>query len=358
MRKRTARALLVFALMFVAAMIIAVIQVRRAGPPEATRLLPESDGVIYANLRMLRFTTALGETTSLAKAPEYEEFVRATGLQLSDLNEAASAVHLPPPPAPAPPAPRGRRATPPPAAPPYARYSHIFIGKFDSERLESYLRKLAKATEKVEAVEVFHIPLEDRTVRAAILGVDTVAVSNALTDGPMREMISHYSAAAKPFAGPAIVREFYDEVPFASMAWAVVRIPAEKTAATALPTPLPELPAGTVVIGSARYALGVVQVRAEAITADAGVAQRLAETANAFVAVFKTMAQPPAAGEGASGDADVRALIESVQVDQKENRAVLTATVTQGFIRKALAEPPPPAQTSDAAPVPPPPSKQ
>jgi len=101
-------------------------------------------------------------------------------------------------------------------------------------------------------------------------------------------------------------------------------------------------------------------VRAEAITTDAGVATRLAETVNAFVAVFRTMAQPPAAtegGTGTTGDADVRALIESVQVEQKENRAILTATVTQGFIRKALEdapEPPPPAaETSNAAPTPP-----
>jgi hypothetical protein len=353
MRKRTARALLVFALLFVAAMIIAVIHVRRAGPPEAARLLPEGDAVVYANLRMLRFTTAFGETASLSDAPEYREFVAATGVQPSDLTEAATAVHLPPPPPPPPPAPRGRR---PPVAKlvpeAYARYSHIFIGKFDSKRLEDYLRKLTSSTQNVESVEVFNIPLEDRTLRVAILGVDTVAVSNALTDGPMREMISHYSAAAQPFAGPAVVRQYYDQVPFASLAWAVGRIPAERATAAALPAPLPELPAGTVVVASARYALGAVQVRAEAITGDPGVATRLTRDIGAFLAVFRAMLPSPAAeGEAApTGDADVRALIESIRVEQKEDRAILTATVTQGFIRKALEEPPAPAQTTDAAP--------
>ena len=127
------------------------------------------------------------------------------------------------------------------------------------------------------------------------------------------------SASAKPFAGPLIVREHYDEIPFASMAWAVLRIPAEKTAVSALPSPLPDLPAGTLLVVSARYALGAVQMRAEAITADAGTATRLTETVNAFVAIFKAMTQPAAQGQDGgtapTGDADVRALAAEIWGD-------------------------------------------
>ena len=59
-----------------------------------------------------------------------------------------------------------------------ARYSEIFIGKFDAQRAAAYFRKLSSNTEDYRDAVIYAIPHEGRTVRVAILGLDTVAVSN------------------------------------------------------------------------------------------------------------------------------------------------------------------------------------
>jgi hypothetical protein len=64
---------------------------RSKAPPEAARLLPESDGILYVNLKPVRgfFHKDLKPPT---RVPEYQQFVDATGIDWErDLDQAAVA---------------------------------------------------------------------------------------------------------------------------------------------------------------------------------------------------------------------------------------------------------------------------
>jgi hypothetical protein len=90
-----------------------------------------------------------------------------------------------------------------------------------------------------------------------------------------------------------------------------------------------------VVVASARY-LGSVHLRAEAVTPTAADAEQLAEQISTFLSLFHT-AENTVSVQGT--DADVKTFFDALQVGRYRNRAVLTATVPPGFLRKALAEP-------------------
>ena len=62
--------------------------------------------------------------------PEYEQFIQATGFQFEDdLDEVAFAIHYP-----------TRQQ-------PETRYSEIFIGKLQGQRVRDYLQKIAKSVD-------------------------------------------------------------------------------------------------------------------------------------------------------------------------------------------------------------------
>jgi hypothetical protein len=91
-----------------------------------------------------------------------------------------------------------------------------------------------------------------------------------------------------------------------------------------------------------------VHFRASAITESEEEAKHVTEQVGAFLNLFHT-------SEGAVGtsgpDPDVKAVFDSLKVEQQSDRAVLTATIPVGFIRKALAEGP---ATALSPPAPPP----
>src|SRR5207302_8325895 len=64
-------------------------------PPEAARLLQESDALVYLNLRPVRLAALFSSLPQVKHDPDYEAFVQATGFEFErDLNEASIAVHL------------------------------------------------------------------------------------------------------------------------------------------------------------------------------------------------------------------------------------------------------------------------
>jgi hypothetical protein len=209
--------------------------------PEAARLLPESDGVAYFNLKPIRLATNFGDK-SVSREPEYEEFVRQTGFQFErDLDEAAIAIH----PAEAAIGPNGK------SGPPERRFSDIFVGRFDHTKLTHYLHLLATGVEHYRDTDVFLIPHEGRSVRVAILSVDTVAVSNTADPVNIKGMIDRFHQIAQPFGGPSLVREHYRDVPFGSTGWAILRLSTPDGQAVTLPLPGGigfGLPKGTVTV--------------------------------------------------------------------------------------------------------------
>jgi len=332
------------AVVFVAAAIAGVVYLRSRAAPEAARLLPESDAVVFANLRLMRLAHIFGEAPPVAYDADYEQFIKETGFRFErDLDQAAFAVH-----APTGPAAGGEGFFE------RAHYSEIFIGKFNAQRAVAYFRKLSGATENYRDAVIYAIPHQDRTVRVALLGLDTVAVSNFPDVTAIRQMIDKYRAAAWPASGPSLVQEHYRQVPAASVAWGLARVPSSPQGPPLLlpggmQMPMPWL-AGSTIVASARY-LGALHLRVEALTRSENDAHQLLETAETFFALIQGAQSSTTQG---GTDADVKAFFNSLKVEEHGTRVALTATIPQGFIRKALSPPPsPPVQTPPPPPQPP-----
>jgi hypothetical protein len=304
-------------LIFVGAVAL-IVQLRKHAPPEPARLLPGADAFLYIDLKWMRRADIATHIPEVPHDPEYEQFIQATGFQFErDLQEAALAVHY------ASPLTGGE-----------TRYSEIFIAKLDGDRLRDYLRVLTRSVDSYKSVDIYNIPLQGRTLRVAILGVDTVAASNHPDPGVIRGIIERSRKLASPFGGPALLRQFYKRVPIASLAWGIFRLNpqgAQSPADVALPLSSP-----ATVVASVRY-LRAVHFRAEAFTRDEQEARQLTTQVNTFLSIFHS-AEVAVAGQ--TPDPDVKKALDSLKVEQKSDRTVLTAILPTELLRKIVAEAP------------------
>src|ERR1700742_2165628 len=166
MRKRTRYSLLLMLLLMAA--LIVVILLRKAAPPEVARLLPESDAIIYANLKPLRVVTHF-DRNPVTRSPDYQHFIDATGIfPERDLDAVAFALH--------------RMDNPNGPNGPVA-YSEVFEGRFDGDKLASYLASIASSKESYAGHDIYTISVGDegRQLRITQLGYDTIAASNMPT---------------------------------------------------------------------------------------------------------------------------------------------------------------------------------
>lgn len=334
MRRKRTIFIIAASVLLVAAAIALAVFLRKRAAPEPARLLPNADAFIYVNLKPLRQAGVIGQKAPPISEPDYARFVQETGFQFErDLDEAAFAVHLPER--------SPEDATRPGPRDTHARFSEIFVGHFDTNRVATYFRKIAAHTEQYRDIEIFSFPMEGRTVRLALLGVGTAAVSN--TDDPrvIRGMIDRYKEIALPFGGPALVKDYYKHVPLGTLAWSVARVspaaPGKQSGLFILPGGYDLFfPGGSVIVASVRYTTGV-HVKAEAFTTGEDAARRIADQANAFLSIFRGLQQSM---QVQGPDPDVKEFFDSLKVEQSGDRAVLTASVPQGFIRKMLQEPP------------------
>ena len=333
--RRTLPILLIVVL--IAAVLTLVVQLRKHAPPEAARLLPGADGFLYVNLQWMRRANVAGNLPQVSHDPEYQQFIEATGFQFErDLDEAAFAIHYPTPV-------RGAPLEQP-------RFSEVFVGKFQGERLTSYLRKLSQSVDNYRSIDIYNIPLENRTLRVAILGVDTVAASNSNDPMLIRGIIDRSRKLASPFGGPSFLRQYYKDVPLASLAWTIFRV--QPSAAGMQPAFLSFLfsrPA--VIVSSVRY-LGTIGMKTEAVTGSEDDAKQLSEQVGTFLNLFRN-AEITVSGQ--VSDADIKQFFESLKIEQHKDRAVLTATIPPGLVKKAIAESPEqltsePAPSTPAAP--------
>jgi len=342
MRIRRRLPLILTVLAVAAAIIIAVI-LRKHAPPEPARLLPGADGYVYIDLRWLRRANLLGELPPVPRAPEYEHFIQATGFQFErDLDQAAFAIHYPPQQA-------SRNA------PPQPRFSEVMVGKINGEKVRDYLRQISTSIDQYGSTEIFNIPLEGRVLRVAILGVDTVAASNFPDPQVIRGIIDRSRKLASPFGGPAMLRQYYKDVPLTSLIWAIFQagsIPANAASRTG-PFDwsfLFQRPA--VVVLSVRY-LGSILFKADAYTSDDEQAQQIAERLGTFLNLFRTAEASVPAG---ASDEDVKKFLDSLKVAQSGKQAIVSATVPVNLIHKIFTEVPnqvtsPPIPAKPAAPA-------
>ncbi len=342
MRKRR-RLFILFGFVLFAAAVALLVVLRKHAPPEPARLLPGADGYFYANVKWIRRANIAGQMPDVPHEPEYEQFIEATGFQFErDLDQAAFAIHYPTA------KPGAKAATPEPA-----RFSEIFVGRIDNQRLRAYLGKLSASVDDYNSIDIYNIPLEGRTLRVAVLGFDTVAASNHDDPRVIRGIVDRSRKLASPFAGPALLRRYYKYVPIASLGWAIFRVdPVDGLPSRGSLSFLFTKPA--TVVASARY-LGKVHFRAEAFTGSKDDAQRLTEQLGTFLQLFHT-AEGTVSMPG--NDPDVKAFFDGLKVQQHDDRTVLTAAIPPGFIRKAVAAPPAEAVPEPPQPAAPPASKK
>jgi hypothetical protein len=329
MNRRTRRTLWTVAAVLVA--LAAAIFLRSKAPPEAARLLPESDGIVYINLRPVR-AFFHKEIKPPARAPEYQQFIDATGIDWErDLDEAAVALH---------------RMSDPSGPNGAVAYSMVLVGKITGKKLNTWLEAHSTSREIYAGHTVYSIPSEGRTVRVAQIGYDMVAVSNTPTAEQIHSMLDRHATAAWPFAGSTLLRLHYNDVPLLSQAWGVgqIGLPFAESRGGAISLfglTLPLASDATIVASVAPELsmAGALRLRVEEIAPTEIVAARQA----AALATVVTLGRGFTAGlneeSSTNGEAN-RALIDllkSAEVTQKRNRVVVTATLSRAIFSGTVA---------------------
>lgn len=297
------------------------IYLRKEAPPEAARLLPESDGIVYLNLRPLRSATHFDQHP-VEHSPEYQHFIDATGIQFErDLDEAAFALHRMPNPK----GPNGPVA-----------FSEVFVGHFDGRRLADYLATIAPSQESYAGHTIYNIASEGRTVRVTQLGYDIVAVSNTPSAEQIHSMIDRHRTAALPFSGSSLLSRYYSQVPLLSVAWGIgqIGLPLANGGARVMGIKLP-LPVDATFIASLTW-IGKIHLRVEEIAPSDTAAADTTESLDTILVLVKSMANTATA---TPFDSDTGTMINSIAVERHRNQAVLTATIPTGLLQRAMSSP-------------------
>jgi hypothetical protein len=321
MHRRTRFTIAIVALFLL--LLAGAIYLRKKAPPEAARLLPESDGIVYLNLRPIRTATHLDKHPVQHDA-DYQRFIDDTGIQPErDLDEVAFALHRMPDPK----GPNGPVA-----------FSEVFVGHFDGRRLAHYLESVAGSTEDYAGREIYNIPNDGRTVRVTLLGYDMVAVSNTPSEEQIHSILDRYRTAALPFTGSSLLAQHYADVPLLSLAWGIgqIGLPLSdaggklKVMGMSLPLTL-----DATFVASLSWT-GKTRLRVEEIASNDAAAKASADSINTLLNFVRGVAD----GTGPdAADADTKALLDSAQIEQHKNRAVLTATIPSGLLQKLVSAP-------------------
>jgi hypothetical protein len=297
------------------------VYLRMKAPPEAARLLPESDGIVYINLRPIRTVTHFDQHP-VAHDPDYQNFIDATGIQFErDLDEAAFSLHRMPNPS----GPNGPVA-----------FTEVFVGHFDGRRLTHYLEGLSTAQESYAGHTIYSIPSDGRTVRVTLPGYDMVAVSNTPTSEQIHSILDRYRTAALPFSGSSLLTDHYEEVPLLSLAWGIGQIGlpfGDSGNVSVFGLRLP-INFDSMFIASVRWT-GSLRLRVEEIAPTEEAAASSAESLKVLL-TFVRNAQSVA--PGVTG-AEFKPLLDSIQIEQHKDRAVLHATVTPQLLERLVTPP-------------------
>ncbi len=313
MRRRTLYTLLAVLLLLCA--LAAAFYLRQKAPPEAARLLPESDAIVYINLKPFRAATHFDRNPP-TPSPSLQQFTDATGIVPErDLDIAAFALHAMPDPA----GPNGPVA-----------FSEVFEGRFDTARLKRYLAALAARTgqEDYAGQTIYSIPSQGRILRVTLLSYDTLAASNMPTPEQIHSIIDRHRTAASPFAGSGLLEARYKDVPAFAPAWAIghIGLPfAENNKITLLGLELP-LPADTTFVASLRYA-GAVHLRIDQILPTEAEAAQSTQALNQLLNLFRNLQLSQQPTTHTPEDAAVHQLTDSILIEQHKDRTTLTATL-------------------------------
>ena len=321
MSRRTRRTLLIVAAVFT--LLAVAVFLRSKAPPEAARLLPESDGILYVNVAPIRTLAHFGHVEPPHRVPEYQEFVDATGIDWErDVDQVAIALHRMPDPN----GPNGPVA-----------YSMVLVGKITGQKLNSWLDAHAATREIYTGHTIYNIPSEGRTVRVVQIGYDMVAISNAPTTEQIHSILDRHRTAALPFSGSSLLQHHFHDVPLLSLAWGVGQIGlpfSESGNIHIFGVQLP-LPADSTIIASAALSLpvpgsmGSVRLRVEEIAASEDTATSQAASLGTLVTVARGLAVPP---ESNKANDVLKELLQTAEVTQHGERVIVSATLPAHFL--------------------------
>ncbi len=319
MKRRTRNTLLIVAAVLL--LLAVAVFLRSKAPPEAARLLPESDGIVYINLRPIR-SFFHKDLKPPERVPEYQQFIDAIGIDPErDLDQAAIALH--------------RMSDPNGPNGPVA-YSMVLAGKITGKRLNAWLNAHAASRETYAGYTIYSIPSEGRTVRVAQIGYDMVAVSNTPTPEQIHSIIDRHRTAAWPFAGSSLLQRHYHEVPLLSVAWGVGQIGlpfSESGAIKIFGLSLP-LQSDSTIIASVTPALpvpgslGALRLRVEEIAPSQDKAAGQAAALATLVTLARGFTVP--LGDNTANNA-LKELLKTAEVTQHGERVVVTATLPSSF---------------------------
>jgi hypothetical protein len=325
MRKRTAIPLLITLAILTALGLM--LYLRAKAPPEAARLLPESDAIVFLNLKSVRSATHFDQTP-VTRTPYFQHFIDATGIVPErDLDTIAFALH--------------RMANPHGPNGPVA-YSEVFTGRFDGVRLAAYLASIATATETYAGRTIYTIPMGEpvpRQLRVAQTGYDTIAASNMPTPEQIHSMLDRGRASASPTAGSSLLEARFHEVPLLSQAWAIghIALPfSDDGVVSAFGLQLP-IPPDTDLVASLRYAGtahmlsgGAVHLRIEEIAPSYELADHTAEDISTLLGLLRGIVSNQEAQPHlhTPGDTALTSILNSIKITQHEDRVLLNATAS------------------------------
>ena len=312
MSRRTRRTLLIVAALLV--LVALAVFLRSKAPPEAARLLPESDGIIYIDLRPIR-TFLHKELKPPQHSAEYQQFIDAIGIDPErDLDQVAIALH--------------RMADPSGPYGPVA-YSMVLVGKITGQRTNAWLDAHSTSRETYDGQTIYSVPSEGRTVRVAQIGYDTIAASNFPTPEKIHSILDRHRTAAWPLSGSTLLQNHYHDVPLLSLAWGVGQIGlpfSESGSIHIFGLALPLEPDSTI-IASLRWT-GSLHLRVEEIAPSEATATSQA----ADLATLVTLARDITPQLGANpANNSLKELLETAAVTQHGERVVVTATVPGNF---------------------------
>ncbi len=316
--RRTLYSLLAASALLLALAVLVVL--RFHAPPEVARLLPESDAIVYANLKPVRAATHFDEHPVDA-APDYARFLDATGFRWErDMDRIAVALHRMPDPK----GPNGPVA-----------YTAVAEGRFDAPRLTKWLLANSTAQESYAGHTVFTIPAQEgRVLRVVPLGFDLLAASNMPTPEQIHSVLDRHSAGASPFSGSSVLEAHYRDVPYFSLAWGIghIGLPfSENGRVQVFGVSLP-LAEDTDFIASVTYR-GSIHLRVDDLTPNEDDAAKT--TTNLVTIVNLIRAFLPQGGT--VNDQALHRAVDSVVVTQHASRVELTASIPPELLRATSA---------------------
>ena len=282
----------------------------RKSPPALTRLLPESDAIVYLNLAPIRAATHF-DKSPVPPSPAYQQFIDATGIQPErDLDQAAFALTRLPDPS----GPNGPVA-----------FSELFAGHFDTPRLTRYLAAQAQSQEIYATHTIYNIPSETRTLRVTLLDDRTIAASNAPTPEQLHSILDRaHTTSLFSSNVPSLLSALYPDVPTLSSAWAIghIALPfAEDGAVSVAGLHLP-IPADGTFIASLRFTTAL-HLRIDQLTVSQSDAEQITQSLTNLLSLAHALPK----------DSTLTPLLDAIQVESHKDRATLSATLPYDLLK-------------------------